>query len=125
MSARPLGALGLLTLLLGLAAGVMAQPGPGSVPGYLMVPNDVSTGTVQNQLAKIVQGKAVKATNTDTAIDLYVCAANCGTVGNAQLIVVGETYCVMDNAVTVAAGQNAPYIVISPDGTASGAPRCH
>jgi len=118
----------LLTPLLLWCALASAQ-GPQSVPGVNSLPNDTSTGTIINRLAKIVpggaggQGKLILPAPTDTQIKLYVVIAGAGTTGNALYVEIGDAACEMDNAVTSKAGT---YIVhgTTPDGAGKYG-RCH
>src|SRR5215831_13101243 len=113
----------LLTVLL-LWSGLVQAQGPQSVPGVNSLPNDTTTGTIINRLAKIIpggaggQGKLILAATTDTQIKLYVVIAGAGTTGNALYVEVGDAACEMDSATTSKAGT---YVVNSS--TTAG--RCH
>lgn len=68
-----------------------------SSQSYLPVPNDGTTGTTVNQLAKVnTSGNAVNAATTDTAIPVYIVMGGAGTTGNAQLAVGGAIPCKFD-----------------------------
>jgi len=103
--------------------------GPQSVPGVNSLPNDTSTGTIINRLAKIIpggpggQGKLILAATTDTTIKLYVVTAGAGVSGNALYVEIGDAACEMDSATT---GKAGTYVVNSPtlDGAGKGG-RCH
>jgi len=73
----------------------------GLTAGYASsLPNDTSTGTTLNKLVKLSSaGKALIVASTDTSGVLGVCAANCGTTGNASIVVQGPASCVFDNSV--------------------------
>src|SRR5262249_53657799 len=102
--------MGLLALAL-LLPGLSLAQGPRSNPNINTMPNDTSTGTTQYFLSKIVpgtggKGKLIKAGTGDTAIELYICIANCGTSGEAKYMVTGDTQCFFDaNNASGVAGQ--------------------
>jgi hypothetical protein len=111
--ARLLLALCLLLLpVLGHAQGL------NSLPSMYTLPNDTTTGTIQNRLAKVVPGTAgaakaiLAATSGDTAKDLYVCDRGCGTSGNAVLVHAGPASLIMD--ATNASGTAGWYVIASP-----------
>jgi hypothetical protein len=110
--ARLLLALCLLLLpVLGHAQGL------NSLPSMYTLPNDTSTGTIQNRLAKVVPGTAgaakaiLAATSGDTAKDLYVCDRGCGTSGNAVLVHAGPASLIMD--ATNASGTAGWFVIAS------------
>jgi hypothetical protein len=83
------------------------------------VPNDTSTGTVVNKLARISTTGAIKALHTDpTSNQTYVVATGAGTSAtvNAQLALAGEVSCIMDSPVSSTAGM---YVVASTTSTAT------
>ncbi|MFZ3264595.1 MAG: DNRLRE domain-containing protein [Terriglobales bacterium] len=80
------------------------------------VPNDGTTGTTLNYLAKLIGGNAVVATTADTSGVIGVVAGGAGTTGNAQIAQVGQVNCAFDGATT--AGDYA-----IPSATKGGA--CH
>jgi hypothetical protein len=113
----------LLTLLLPSLA--LSQSGPMSVPSTMLIANDTTTGTTQYQLAKIVGGKAIRASIADATasppLDLYVCMSGCGISGPAQLVVAGEAYLEMDTA--VASGASNYFIIPSTSSNGKGHPQ--
>jgi hypothetical protein len=111
----------LVVVMLFIAQNVMAQGfSPTSVPNTL--PNDPTTGTILNRLAKItLAGTLVVAGPTDTGVKLYVVIAGAGTTGSAAYVESGDTICEMDSATTNKAGT---YIVVSPTGGGVTG-RCH
>ncbi|HEY6270849.1 MAG TPA: hypothetical protein VIX19_02520 [Terriglobales bacterium] len=65
------------------------------------VPNDGTTGTAQNLLAKISSaGAALKAATTDTGVPVYVVVSPTAVGGNARLAVGGQSTCTFDAALT-------------------------
>lgn len=86
------------------------------------LPNDTTTGTVLNLLAKKVPGgpggkaKLIVASATDTNVPLYVINANAGASGSAVYVLSGEAPCVFDNTTT---GKGGTYVVVGTGG------RCH
>jgi hypothetical protein len=66
------------------------------------IPNDTTTGTVINTLAKVTLTGAVQAGTTDTMIPTYIVVAGAGHgVGTkAQLAVSGQASCIMDATIT-------------------------
>lgn len=107
----------LLSLLLGLPGLVQAQ-GMQSLPAMFALPNDTTTGTLENQFAKVVSGaggaaKAILASTTgDTTTDLYVCDRGCGTSGVGVFIHAGLASVKMDQ--TNASGVAGRFVVESP-----------
>src|SRR5215475_6677236 len=103
----------LVFLLLGvwLLPGLSLAQGPRSNPNINTLPNDTSTGNTQYFLSKVVpgtggKGKLIKAGTGDTAIELYICIANCGTSGEAKYMLTGDTQCFFDaNNASGVAGQ--------------------
>ena len=80
------------------------------------VPNDGTTGTSLNYLAKLVGGNAVVATTSDTSGVVGVVAGGAGTTGAAQIAQVGKVSCAFDGATTA-----GDYVI--PSTTLGGA--CH
>jgi hypothetical protein len=74
------------------------------------MPNDATTGTTNNMLAKLVAAGAILAGTGDTAIPTYIVATGQGVSGNAQLAVAGQVPCNMDVAMTYNEGA---YVVAS------------
>src|SRR5215471_11997879 len=111
--------LALLMALLCMAPVCSAQK---SNTSFSTLPNDTTTGTTLNFLAKKVSGgaggkaKLVVATPTDTTIPLYVVNANAGITGSAVYILSGEGPCVFDNTTT---GKGGSAVVVGTGG------RCH
>jgi hypothetical protein len=105
-----------LCLLLLLPVLVQAQ-GLGSLPSMFPLPNDTTTGTIQNRLAKVVTGTAgaskaiLAATSGDTTKDLYVCDRGCGISGNAILVHAGFASLIMD--ATNASGTSGWFVIAS------------
>jgi len=64
------------------------------------LPNDGTTGTTLNYLAKLTGGNAVIAATTDTSGIVGVVAGGAGTTGNAQIAQVGQVSCAFDDATT-------------------------
>src|SRR5581483_5178481 len=74
------------------AAAVAMGQSPAPVVRNTYAPNDGSTGTVINQLAKInSSGNAITAATTDTGVALYPVISGAGTTGTATLAVSGMT----------------------------------
>jgi hypothetical protein len=71
---------------------------------YLVMTNDLVTGTVLNKLAKInpagLAGFAILPLTTDTGGVIGVVTAGAGNTGNATIQQNGSASCVFDNAVT-------------------------
>lgn len=81
------------------------------------VPNDATTGTFANQLARINgSGNAVNAAMTDTSVPVFIVVSGAGKVGSATLATFGEVSCAFDSGTTA-----ADFVVAST--TASG--DCH
>ena len=80
------------------------------------VPNDGTTGTTLNYLAKLVGGNAVVAATSDTSGVVGVVAGGAGTTGDAQIAQVGQVSCAFDGATTA-----GDYVI--PSATTGGA--CH
>lgn len=80
---------------------------------YLVMTNDLATGTVLNKLAKInpagLAGFAILPLITDTGGMTGVVVAGAGITGNATIQQSGSASCVFDNAVT-----SGDYVQISP-----------
>jgi hypothetical protein len=115
----------LFTLLMALlcAAPVCTKAqGPRSTTNIGTLPNDTSTGTTLNFLAKKVPGgaggkaKLVLPSAGDTNIPLYVVAANAGITGSAVYILSGEGACVFDNTTS---GKGGTPVILGTGG------RCH
>ena len=87
---------------------------------HSLVPNDSTTGTVLNELAKInTSGNAILASTSDTTVATYIVADNSGKTGNADLILNGANWpCVMDISIAGSMG----YFVIASTSTAG---ECH
>lgn len=102
-----------------LAGGLMAQSRIDvSSQTYLPIPNDGTTGTTVNQLAKVnSSGNAINAGTTDTAVPVYIVIGGAGTTGNAQLAVGGAIPCKFD----VGGGSAGDWVVAST----STPGRCH
>lgn len=67
----------------------------------LEIPNDASTGTTVNKLAKLTSaGAAIIASTTDTDGEIGVVIGAAGKSGNAQIAVSGTAGCVFDGATT-------------------------
>lgn len=65
------------------------------------VPNNGSTATVLNKLAKFGTGyTATVATTSDLTNTIGICTANCSTTGNATIAIGGTASCVFDGATT-------------------------
>jgi len=74
------------------------------------LPNDATTGTILNTLAKLnSSGQAVIAATTDTSGVVGIAVGGAGTTGSARIGLVGQNLCVFDGATT--AGH---YAQISP-----------
>src|SRR5262245_43638024 len=110
-----------LLLILWLLTGLAFAQGPSSAPAFYTLPNDPTTGTEQYKLTKIVNGTLVRAATTDTAINLFVCLAGCGTQGQALIVLVGEVPCVMD-ATNASGMSNKPVVASTVGGTVA---QCH
>ncbi len=102
-----------------LSVSLHAQPqfhgGVGLIGGPITftLPNDGSTGTVINQLAKINSaGNAVTANTGDTSVPVYVVVAGAGTTGNATLAFGGTALCRFD-----AGGATAGHFVATSTAT--------
>jgi hypothetical protein len=71
----------------------LAVPGP--------IPNDTSTGTTLNKLAKYNTTSSatsvVITATSDVGQAIGMCAAGCGTSGSASIITIGQASCVFDN----------------------------
>ena len=67
--------------------------------GDISRPNDGTTGTVFEKLAKInASGNAVEIQTTDTAIPVYIVESATSTTGYAQMAVIGNPLCIVDAA---------------------------
>jgi hypothetical protein len=88
-------------------------------PATSSVPNDITTGTTVNLLAKITHAGAMKIGLTEGNIPVYVVHAGAGTSGSARLVVAGQTTCVMHATAT---GTMGWHVVAAATGTAG---RCH
>lgn len=65
--------------------------------GNITIPNDNSTGTTTQRLAKInSSGNAIIATTSDTAIPVYCVSTGAGTSGSAILLGAGRATCKTD-----------------------------
>jgi len=111
--------LSLLLAMLGLAPVCSAQK---SNTSFSSLPNDTTTGTALNFLAKKQPGgaggraKLVVATSSDTNIPLFVVNANAGTALSAVYVLSGEAPCVFDSTTT---GKGGSAVVVGIGG------RCH
>ena len=66
------------------------------------LPNDTTTGTTVNLLAKITStGKAIVLANTDTGGSIGIVTAGAGTTGSASITTIGIENCVADNSTTI------------------------
>lgn len=84
----------------------------------ISIPNDGTTGTTINQLAKVnTSGNAINAGTSDTNVPVFIVEGGAGTTGNAQLAVAGPITCKFD-----ASGGTAGDYVIASSSTAG---RCH
>lgn len=121
-----------LMLVCALAAGSVWAQGSQSTNDTRTLENDTTTGTLLNGLAKMVPGgtggrsKLVKATASDTAINLYVVSVGGGTTGSSMIVLSGDAACLMDatNAAGTGCGGSGcggKPVVISP----TDAPKCH
>lgn len=85
----------------------------GSPATYLVMANDLVTGTTLNKLAKInpagLAGFAILPLITDTGGMTGIVVAGAGNTGNATIQQNGSTSCIFDNAVT-----SGDYAQISP-----------
>src|SRR4030095_14113460 len=111
-----------LMALLCLAPVCTRAQGPRSTGAIGTLPNDTTTGTVLNYLAKKVPGgaggqaKLVLPSPGDTTIPLFVVTANAGIAGSAVYVLSGEAPCVFDNTTT---GKGGTPVVLGTGG------RCH
>lgn len=71
----------------------------------ITVPNDPTTGTVNNRLAKLTATGAMLATAADTDKELFVVAGGGGTTGVAILQVAGSVPCIMTATASNLRGQ--------------------
>ena len=74
-------------------------------------PNNPTTGTMRDRLAKIVAGQAVLATTADTDIALYPVSTANATTGDAIYVTSGPSVCEMDS--TIASGASNWPVVAS------------
>lgn len=75
------------------------------------VPNDTTTGTSNNKLAKLTPTGALKASATDVNTATYIVATGQGTSGNARLAVAGQVSCTMD---ATASNTEGFFVIASP-----------
>ncbi len=85
-----------------------ASNGPAAIT--TSVPNEGTTGTTLNRLAKLTgaPSKAIQATATDTGGIIGIVIASAGTTGNAQIAVLGQANCQFDGATLVAGDYVVP-----------------
>ena len=83
---------------------VAAQTGLLSTSSTFTWPNDPSTGTTVNLLAKITPTAALTALTTDTDIPLWVVTGGAGITGSATLQTSGPVLCIMDATTSNTAG---------------------
>jgi hypothetical protein len=68
---------------------------------FYAVPNDASTGTTVNKLAKLTSaGKAIIGSTTDTAGILGIVISTTATTGNAEIVYAGQAVCAFDGTAT-------------------------
>jgi hypothetical protein len=86
----------------------------------LVAPNDGSTGTTQNAVAKLnSSGNAINSTTSDTAIPTYPVVSPTSTSGNASIAYSGPAYCTMDS--TIGSAATGDYVINST----TAAHECH
>ena len=89
------------SLLLGSAAAQGAGANSADF-GYLVLPNDATTGTVLNGPAKTAANPTqVVETSAGDSDARGICIYNCGKTGMALISLIGSTPCVFDGSVTV------------------------
>lgn len=78
------------------------------------IPNNVSSGTIISNLAKIdTSGTLIVTTTADTNIPVYLVVGNAGTTGNAKVATSGIATCIFDTG-----GGTAGHFVITSTATA-------
>lgn len=121
MQRQTTGIVAVVGLLLALAQGLawgQAALGASGTNTIRPAPNDTTTGTTINLLAKPTSTGALKAATTDTDKPLYIVVGGAGISGYAFLNESGIAQCVMDTTAANVAG----YLVTASTTTAG---RCH
>lgn len=106
----------LLALLIPTLA--LAQGPDFTAPMFSAVGDVTSPPQLQTLSKMTATGTMQAATSSDTAVNLWVCIAACGSGLPGQFVMAGQTACLMD---ATASGVGGQFIVVSP----TAPPKCH